>query len=981
MKKNVVNVILFIMVVLLIMPHGAIQTEAAGNDIGVSMTASPSQSIVVKPVDSNAQARIDMKMTPFGKYDQLARKPVDVVFIFDTSGSMNESGNRPQKFQSAKDAMYKALDYFKQNAGPNDRFAFIPFNTTVDTNNVVQLTKKSDATFSMIRSKVSNVYALGGTNYRDPMELAQQMLNGSANDKNIIFMTDGHLTASNEIVEYESKCVKYRWGGCEEREYDYSKPIKEAVHFYENGVFVQYNNSNGYYLSGIYDENNNFRLANNKSARLSLIQYIKDRAKKTAQQIGSNQTKMYSIGFGNNQTELDQGYLEELSSVTGAYASRASEGNVDKIFLDIAESISKQKLDAEVTIDLAKFGGKVTVAEGANAAVDGTKVTMRKSFEYEYLQNAPAPVDLTLPLEFSAVGTYTFDNINLTYKRPDGSTASVTIPSVTIQVAAEAPPAINGSMVLKGESEANPVNNLIKQAGAKTNYFSAEYSLRPNGLSNSTVRGTLNNIKLIQPLPDGISLDDESASNVQVRPSANGGKEAVITLNQTISYANGAFTPASFTASLKLKADWALNNVTMPQARVEYQDTRFNQTYSSSIPSASERITSKVRLDDGNNYYYDGYANGTIKKVEKSTGKTVAETTFPNDYGLLPKPVKDIVFTGADKKAITITYSDNTTATLYFTADIGLTGVTSKNMIANGSTVYENVDAKLSQLVAGEGVRYEYRISTQEGVAWKISEWISLGKDQSVPLTTLGTNKIEVRSFGGFSLSSEEIVSKQVTIQKKAERIEIWSTGDNPQKIDQISVAEGSAVEFEVKVFPEDATDPSWKVDVTSGGEFAGAQKKSDKKEEMIGTVFGVKEGASEFTVTSNSNPGAKITIPVTVTSDFVQLEGVAFDQAKYTNKQNELVDNLLDITPSDATEPDVTNVEAATDGVVTITEDANGDWYIESDESGKGYTDVTATVTQEQPDGSTVTKQATAVFETGSDNGGESADSIDGRW
>ncbi|WP_156153952.1 vWA domain-containing protein [Domibacillus tundrae] len=976
MKKIIVNVIFSIMVVLLIMPHAVLQAEAAGNDIGVSMTASPSQSIVVKPVDSNAQARIDMKMTPFGKYDQLARKPVDVVFIFDTSGSMDESGKNKPKFQSAKEAMYKALDYFKKNAGPNDRFAFIPFNTGVDTNNTIGINFGTgskaavEQKLDLISAKVRGLVANGGTNYRDPMEYADSLLSGSTNEKNIIFMTDGELTVSKETTKYCS------WFNC------YEDGINTVLHYT--------NDSFGYYSSRFGNVSNPFILNGSSwintgtpQGKTQAITLFKTNAKKQAQLIGSKGIKMYSVGFGNDDEALDQTYLQELSSVTGAYASRASEGNVDKIFLDIAESISKQKLDAEVTLDLAKFGSKVTVAEGANAAVDGTKVTLRKSFEYEYLQNVPAPVDLTLPLEFSAVGIYTFDNINLTYKRPDGSTASVTIPSVTIQVAAEAPPAINGSMVLKGESEANPVNNLIKQAGAKTNYFSAEYSLRPNGLSNSTVRGTLNNIKLIQPLPDGISIDDESASNVQVRPSANSGKEAVITLNQTVSYANGAFTPASFTASLKLKADWALNNVTMPQARVEYQDTRFNQTYSSSIPSASERITSKVRLDDGNNYYYDGYANGAIKKVEKLTGKTVAETTFPNDYGLLPKPVKDIVFTGADKKAITITYSDNTTATLYFTADIGLTGGTSKNMIANGSTVYENVDAKLSQLVAGEGVRYEYRISTQEaeGVAWKISEWISLGKDQSVPLTTLGTNKIEVRSFGGFSLSSEEIVSKQVTIQKKAERIEIWSTGDNPQKIDQISVAEGSAVEFEVKVFPEDATDPSWKVDVTSGGEFAGAQKKSDKKEEMIGTVFGVKEGASEFTVTSNSNPGAKITIPVTVTSDFVQLEGVAFDQAKYTNKPKELVDNLLDITPSDATEPDVTNVKAATDGVVTIIEDANGDWYIESDESGKGYTDVTATVTQEQPDGSTVTKQATAVFETGSDNGGESADSIDGRW
>ncbi|WP_050181205.1 vWA domain-containing protein [Domibacillus robiginosus] len=972
MKKFIVNILLFIMVGLLILPHDMLQAEAAGNDIGVSVTATPSQSIVVKPVDSNAKARIDMKMTPFGKYDQLDRKPVDVVFIFDTSGSMNESGKRKQKFESAKAAMYKALDYFKENAGPNDRFAFIPFNTTVDDNgNVVPLTKASNITFSTIRSKVYSTYALGGTNYRDPIELAQQMLSGSTNDKNIIFMTDGFLTASTETIDFERKCVEFkRNGNCQRTDLDYSKPIKEVVHFYDydNGVFIQYNNSYRYNLEVIYDNQNKSRSTDSRSDRLSLIRYIKERAKNTAQQIGQNGIKMYSIGFGNNRDELDQGYLEELSSVTGAYASAASEGNVDQIFLDIAESISKQKLDAEVTLDLAKFGSKVTVAEGANAAVDGTKVTLRKSFEYEYLQNAPAPVDLTLPLEFSEVGTYTFDNMKLTYKRPDGSTVSITIPSVTIQVAAEAPPAINGSMVLKGE--ANEVNNLIKQSGKRTNYFNAEYSLKPEGLSSKSVSGKLQNMKLIQLLPDGVSI--EPAEGVTVRDEASGGKEAVITLSRTVSYANGVFNPASFTTALKLKADWALNNVTMPQARIEYEDTRFKQTYSSSIPAASDRITNKVRLDDGGSYYYDGYANGIIRKVEKATGLTVAETAFPNDYGLLPKPVKDMVFAGNDKKAITITYFDNTTATLYFTADVAMTGAESKTSVANKSTVYENVNAKLSQLVGGENVQYSYRIDN--------GNWQPLGEDQVIELTKPGLNKIDVKSTGGFSLT-DQIVSKEVTIAKKVEQIEIWSTGDDPKKIDQVSIVEGTAMDFEVRVFPEDATDQSWKVDVTSGGEFAGAQKKSDKKEEMNGTVFGLKEGVSEFTVTSNSNPDAKVTMPVNVTSDFIPLEGVSFEQAKYTNKESELVDNLLDITPSDATEPDVVDVRAADDGVVIIKKEANGDWYIESDKSGKGYTDVTATVTQEQPDGSIVTKEATTVFETGNDSGGESADSIDGRW
>ncbi|OXS80552.1 VWA domain-containing protein [Domibacillus enclensis] len=960
MKKYLVNVLLSIIAVLLIMPHGALQTKAAANDIGVSVTAAPSQTVVVKPVDSNAQARIDMKLMPYGKYDQLARKPVDVVFVFDTSGSMNESGKRPEKFRSAKDAMYKALEHFKKTSGPNDRFAFIPFNTNVDTGNMINIDFGTgskalvEQKLNLIADKVKKLEANGGTNYREPMEQAEKFLSGSSNEKNIIFMTDGELTVSKEKTRY---CG---WFNC------YEDGLNTVLQ-YTNGSFGYYSSRFGNVSNPEIYDGSSWLDTSYSSERKKAIELFRINAKKQAQLLGSKSMKMYSIGFGNNSGELDQEYLEELSSVTGAYASRASEGNVDQIFLDIAESISKQKLDAEITLDLAKFNGKVTVAEGANAAVEGTNITLRKSFEYEYLQNAPAPVDLTLPLEFSEVGTYTFDNMKLSFKRPDGSTSSVTIPAVTITVSAEAPPAIDGSMTLKGED--NTVNSLIKQAGTRGNYFSAEYNLKPKGLTNNSVSGKLQNMKLVQPLPNGVSID-ESASNVTVRDSANGDKEAVVTLTQTVSYGNGVFTPPAFTAALKLKTDWALNNVTMPQAKVEYEDTRFKKTYTSTIPSASERITSKVRLDDGASHYYDGYANGTIRKVTKALGVTAAETTFPNDYGLQPKPIKDLVFAeGSDKTAVTVTYSDNTTALIRFVADLSLTGKDSGASIQNGDTVQEHVNAKVSQLVAGEDVLYFYRVNGSVA-------WLPMTKDFVIPLTKTGLNTVEVKSTGGFSLA-DKVTKKEVTIQKKVESIEIWSTGKNPVQLSGISAVEGASADFLIKVLPEDATDRSWTAKIEDGSIAEVLQDNEQSK----GTIIGLKEGSTELTVVSNSNPNVSVTIPVIVESAFVELEGVSFKQAKYTNKSYEQVDQLIEFTPEDATDPEIVDVRASSDGVVSITEPSEGEFYIEAAEGGTGYTNVTVTVEQTQPDGSTETKKATAVFETGENSGGESAESIDGRW
>ena len=103
---------------------GAINTASA-NEVNipkVDFSIKASQSVIVKPQGQNAQGNLDVHLSPSGMSTNANRDPIDVVFIFDKSGSMDESVKGIKKIKSAKVAMIQAVNFFKSNAGPRDRF-------------------------------------------------------------------------------------------------------------------------------------------------------------------------------------------------------------------------------------------------------------------------------------------------------------------------------------------------------------------------------------------------------------------------------------------------------------------------------------------------------------------------------------------------------------------------------------------------------------------------------------------------------------------------------------------------------------------------------------------------------------------------------------------------------------------------------------------------------------------------------------------
>lgn len=112
--------------------------------------------------------------------------PQDVVFVFDGSGSLNQSG-----FDTIIEFMQDIVDTQSGNPVHPIRFGAILFSTNVET--VYNLT--DDQTPSVINAALENVlYPAGTTHTRDALFAAITMFNDQSaniNPKTLLLITDG----------------------------------------------------------------------------------------------------------------------------------------------------------------------------------------------------------------------------------------------------------------------------------------------------------------------------------------------------------------------------------------------------------------------------------------------------------------------------------------------------------------------------------------------------------------------------------------------------------------------------------------------------------------------------------------------------------------------------------------------------------------------------------------------------------------------
>jgi Ca-activated chloride channel family protein len=115
----------------------------------------------------------------------------DVVFVFDTSGSMEGA-----KIEQARRALKSLLG----NLNPKDRFNIVTFASSVQPFRD-GLTEVSKANLDAARNFADGIKAVGGTNISEALESALKMTQNSPRAQQIVFMTDGQPTVGETGID------------------------------------------------------------------------------------------------------------------------------------------------------------------------------------------------------------------------------------------------------------------------------------------------------------------------------------------------------------------------------------------------------------------------------------------------------------------------------------------------------------------------------------------------------------------------------------------------------------------------------------------------------------------------------------------------------------------------------------------------------------------------------------------------------------
>jgi hypothetical protein len=895
----------------------------------IEFSVQPSSKEYVKPANADAEGKLDFQIMPMGKATNEERNPIDVTFVHDTSGSMADSYGGVKKATAAENALKESIKFFEQNAQSQDHYNFVPFDSdisykqykdrvvepTTGLNNIKRMAENLDfseqSCFWFFCGKNYD-FSLGGTNYSQSLEYALSQFSGMNKSKRyIVFLTDGEPTSL----------------------------------FLNNKEYSLYTNG----TASIGNRSSNYK---------ETQKTIQDQSLLTADLLGKNNVTMYSLAFA-DKGDVNYQLLDSMSKKTGGFAVPANSENLTNLFKDISEQFNAPAIEGEVLIDLTKFNHKVKLANNADAYIDDQNVVhLKYNFSYP-IGKEPVPniKQLSLPLLFTEKGEYNFDNITLKYKNFKGvEQAPILHPPVKIKIVDEAAPKFENTVQLIGNKYHSP-DSLVKEgmANSENNRFSIQYKLSPTGVIQANKSGSLQNLKIIQPLPLGVSLLNTSIQTsggvADVKQiTSNGVPSLAISLSQSIAYTGNNFSIKDLSLTVDLQADWAMSYVNMPRATINYTDSNFHeQAHTLNVPT--EFIGLKVMLKSlSDNMIYIGDYSGKIQKTNQSSGELIAESS--------PKsiPVQGLALT-SDGKAISVLYNDGTKSILPLMADFHFINRTTGVELSPYKETNGPVDIQVNTLVAGQNVIYEYRITNSEAT----SEWKTFNPQQniSIPDNYIGNVDVEVRTKGGFTLSETPIM-KSIKIVKK---VQSFSVTPNP-----ITVDIGKSIPFSVSVSPNDATNKGFTLSVEG------------KNASLLDTkdgILGLAEGDAVLVVNSIDGSGVSLRVLIKVKNPYISLENLRFKKAKESillHSDDLQIDDYLIYNPFEATNKKLDSVISGSNKIIDIKK-VDGKWYLVPKKIG--FTTITVTSDQDPK------LTDTAVFEVVSttDSGSNGDGSIDGKW
>ncbi|MGF3103903.1 vWA domain-containing protein [Rossellomorea sp. DUT-2] len=931
------------------------------SDLRVDFNVTPSQEVIVKPVNGNAKASLDFHINPIGEVKETNRPPIDIVFVFDKSGSMNSTRD---KMQNAKDGLTNAVQFFEKNKQSNDRFSLITFSSDIET--ILPLSNDLDA----IKTSMLHTTAYGGTNYTDPLRAAKNMLKDSKNEKYIVFLTDGQPMIATSIEKVKKEvCTKPFLFFCSETSvvesdqqlvYDfqnrysynrwlhkiYSPDNSKLKSLYIPSFTMDGTSFNaGWYNPGELETN---------SQRMQAL--IKQKGLEVSKEIYNDKITMHTLGYG--EGDLDDRYLEMLAQQTSGSFIKASEGSVSDAFEKLANKLNSVKLDGEIVVQLPE---NVTVDQNQYTVMNN-KVYLPFSTVYEVGQGVPTPITVSLPVEFSNKGSYMFKDLKVQFKTAEETEwRSSDRKSVTIEVKDDAPASVTGRVDL------NKINqdlfNLIIEDGKETNTFTGLFKLDFGGLVNPKANGDLSEITIHQPLPEGITVKESPNVTIQ---NINGQQIAIIKVKQKMSFENGAFTKPALEIPVTMNAVWAINNVKMPQAKVYYVDSRYGNKVSSNLSPNNNEISAKVRtrqMQNGREFAFDGYSNGTIKKVRiQGQTETVVATLEPGVDSRYPiMPVKSLE---SEPTQLTITYKNGATAVLPFVPELIVKDPLTETILDDGSSVSNEVEFYLSNGIPGGNISYHYQLLNEE----TNGEWTEIELEDTKIIDRFGKNEIRVKAVGGFAIEDYIIEST------------IWIEGDELIRVPSlIELYVGETQSFNIDIFPFGKPNNNYNVRVLQGDDgminSSYSQVNSIKENRMTGLSPG-----EDLVEVETKNGKYKKMIRVIVKSRIVNLESMDFTKSKYTLL---LEGNAFDIhshlvfNPENATNKNIKNVLDTGNDVVDIVQE-NGVWKVIP--KNTGVTTITVT-SEEDPDIKAIAIFEVVAGEDETENPETGDGDIDGRW
>lgn len=279
--------------------------------------------------------------------DNVTRRPLDVAFVVDESGSMLTKINGTEKRESVKNAI---RNFTTKLSSDIDRVGLVGFQQYHSNRGKFYRTNDKLLTdeFSTFNSStLSKLEADGGTYTAAGMKKATSLLSLQSNetrDRVIVFLSDGR----NDHGDYD-----YTHGGW--YSFDYNDPnsddgwLSESNEWWVNGTIFDYTTVYNY-NGTIYDATDSFSYCGNSLCTYQYEAYYNveeatNAATIEAAKLGNESgITTYTVGFG-DATSIPDYFLTDVAEAGGGwYNYTANQDELEEAFELIANRVSSNKL-------------------------------------------------------------------------------------------------------------------------------------------------------------------------------------------------------------------------------------------------------------------------------------------------------------------------------------------------------------------------------------------------------------------------------------------------------------------------------------------------------------------------------------------------------------------------------------------------------------------------------------------------------------